>query len=494
MDGTGLIHLVDARHPLLKGNVVPISVELGGSFDVLVITGPNTGGKTVALKTVGLLSLMAQCGLQIPAAEGSSLGIFESIFADIGDEQSIEQSLSTFSSHVTHIVDILGKADRGSLVLLDELGAGTDPQEGSALARAILSFLLERHVPTIATTHYSELKSFAHTTPGVENASVEFDLETLSPTYRLSIGLPGRSNALAIANRLGMRPEILDSARELLGETGVEMEGLLSRLQADRDAAQAGSRGGGATAGPDALPEGQAQRGAGSRSRSEGAAVLEQARAQSEQELAALRSKVQHVLRELERSRTQREAVAPIASVAKEAEALKPLRAPGRRRQRPERTPVQDVRIGQPVYVSSLQQVGTVSSLPDDRGGVEVQIGPMRTRVNVRELSRTDGERSEKAREPEITYRLDMDRTLEVSMQLDLRGKRAEEAMDELDRYLNDVYMAGLKTVRIVHGKGTGVVRHAVREQLAASPLVRHFEQAPANEGGEGATLAFMAV
>ena len=239
LPSTPVLRLVKARHPLLRGHVVPISLELGGDFDVLVITGPNTGGKTVALKTVGLLALMAQCGLQIPAEETSSVGVFRAVYADIGDEQSIEQSLSTFSSHVRHIVDILGKAGPDTLVLLDELGAGTDPQEGSALARSILSYLLERGVPTIATTHYSELKSFAHTTPRVENASVEFDLETLSPTYRLSIGLPGRSNALAIAGRLGMLPEVLEGARGLLDPEDVKIEGLLAQLQTDREQARA---------------------------------------------------------------------------------------------------------------------------------------------------------------------------------------------------------------------------------------------------------------
>jgi DNA mismatch repair protein MutS2 len=473
--------------------VVPIGIELGGDFDILVITGPNTGGKTVALKTAGLLCLMSQCGLQIPAGEGSALAVFRAVYADIGDEQSIEQSLSTFSSHVTHIVDILGKADSGSLVLLDELGAGTDPQEGSALARALLSYLLERGVPTIATTHYSELKSFAHTTPRVQNASVEFDLETLSPTYRLSIGLPGRSNALAIASRLGMKSEILDGARELLGETGMEMEGLLAQLQTDREEARAAR----------AEAEGMRNQLRTQRARLNAElddleerkrTVLERAREQSEQELSALRSRVQQVLRDLERSRVQREAMASVASVAKQAEALQPLRAPGRRRQRRDRAPLEELKVGQPVYVASLEKVGTVSSLPDERGGVEVQIGPLRTRVNVRELSRTDASRADIPRESDITYRLDTERSLHVSMQLDLRGKRVEEAIDELDRYLNDAYMAGLKMVRIVHGKGTGVVRHAVREKLASSPLVRGFEQAPANEGGEGATIALLSV
>ncbi len=496
-EGVPAVRLAAARHPLLTGYVVPIGVELGGDFDVLVITGPNTGGKTVALKSVGLLCLMAQCGLQIPAAEGSSAAIFRAIYADIGDEQSIEQSLSTFSSHVRRIVDILGKADERCLVLLDELGAGTDPQEGSALARAILSYLLERRVPTIATTHYSELKSYAHATPRVENASVEFDIETLSPTYRLSIGLPGRSNALAIATRLGMNREVVERARELLTPGEVEIEALLSQIQRDRDEAraarseaerlrqQAQSYRARLNAELEALEERRHE-------------VLQRAREQSEQELSALRGRVNQVMRELERARLQQNAASAEAARAAEAaaqraEALRPVKAPRPRRQRSEPVEAQDLRVGQPVYVASLQQVGTVSSPPDDRGEVEVQIGMLRTRVKARELARTDGAAPRPQREPDITYRLDMDRAAAVTIQLDLRGKRVEEAEQELDEYLNDAYLAGLKMVRIIHGKGTGAVRQAVRQQLAASPLVRHFEAAEDRDGGEGVTIASLA-
>ena len=494
--GAPSVRLLKARHPLLTGQVVPITVELGGDFDILVITGPNTGGKTVALKTVGLLCLMAQCGLQIPAAEGSEVATFHSIYADIGDEQSIEQSLSTFSSHVTRIVDILARVDERCLVLLDELGAGTDPQEGSALARAILSHLLERRVATMATTHYSELKSYAHTTPRVENASVEFDIETLSPTYRLSIGLPGRSNALAIATRLGMTPDIIDSARELLAPGEVEIEGLLSQLQSDREEARA------ARADADRMREQARAHRARLNAELESLeerknTVLEKAREQSEQELASLRGRVQQVLRELERARLQQNAPAAIdtaAVAAERAEALRPLKAPRPRRQR-QQPPVQaqDLKVGQPVFVASLQRVGTVSSLPDDRGDVEVQIGSLRTRVKAHELARTDGAQPEATGEPEITYRLDMDRASAVSIQLDLRGKRVDEALEELDEYLNDAYMAGLKLVRIIHGKGTGAVRQAVRQQLAGTPLVRHFEAAEDRDGGEGVTIASLA-
>ena len=491
--GQPSVRLEKARHPLLSGHVVPISVELGGDFDILVITGPNTGGKTVALRTVGLLCLMAQCGLQVPAEDGSTVGIFRAVYADIGDEQSIEQSLSTFSSHVTHIVDILEKADDASLVLLDELGAGTDPQEGSALARAILTHLLERKVPTIATTHYPELKSFAHFTPRVENASVEFDLETLSPTYRLSMGLPGRSNALAIATRLGMRGEIVDAARQLLDPSNLEIEGLLAELQTDREQAR--------TARADVEREREQVRAQMARLHAELAeleerreAILERAREQSEQELAALRRKIQQVMRELEMSRQRADAAAAVANVARQAEALRPLIPPRRKRQRPEPVAAQDLKVGQPVYLARLQKVGTVSSPSDERGEVEVQLGSIRTRVKASELSRTDQrEEPTPVREPDVTYRVDMDRASAVGIQLDLRGRRSEEAQEELEQYLNDAYLAGLKVVRVIHGKGTGAVRQAVRQQLAASPLVRHFEPADAKDGGDGATVVSLA-
>ncbi|MHB0868520.1 MAG: endonuclease MutS2, partial [Chloroflexota bacterium] len=485
------IRLVNARHPLLTGHVVPITAELGGDFDVLVITGPNTGGKTVALKTLGLLCLMAQCGLQIPAEQQSVVGVFSAIYADIGDEQSIEQSLSTFSSHVTRIVDILGRANEHTLVLLDELGAGTDPQEGSALARSILSHLLVRRIPTIATTHYSELKSFAHTTPRVRNASVEFDLETLSPTYRLSIGLPGRSNALAIATRLGMGLEIIEGAKELLQPADLEIEGLLAQLQTDREEAR------NARVEVERLRDQlRAQR---ARLNAElddlnerKATVLERAREQSEQELASLRQKVQQVTRELERSRVERKAVASVAELAQKAEALRPLRAPTKRRQRREPMDTQELRVGQAVYLASLQTAGVVASLPDDRGEVEVQVGSLRTRVKTRDLSRTDQPQPQAARPPDITYRFHQEAP-DIGIQLDLRGRRPPEAEEELDRYINDAYLAGLKQVRIVHGKGTGALRQAVRQQLASSPLVRHFESAGERDGGEGATLVSLA-
>ncbi len=486
-----VIRLVNARHPLLSGHVVPITVELGADFDILVITGPNTGGKTVALKTVGLLCLMAQCGLQIPAEEHSVVGIFRAVYADIGDEQSIEQSLSTFSSHVTRIVDVLDKADSESLVLLDELGAGTDPQEGSALARSILSHLLEREIPTIATTHYSELKSYAHTTPRVENASVEFALETLSPTYRLSIGLPGRSNALAIASRLGMGSRIIDGAKELLEPADLEIEGLLAQLQKDREQAREAR-----TEAERIRDQVRAQRGRLNAELAEMSerkqSVLERAREQSEQELASLRQKVQQVTRELERVRTDQGATASLGALAQQAEALRPLKASRQRRPRREPVADQELKIGQAVYLSRLQTVGVLSSLPDDRGEVEVQVGSLRTRVNARELSRTDQPQPVAAPSADITYRFHQEAP-DISIQLDLRGRRPQEAEEELDRYLNDAYLGGLKVVRIIHGKGTGALRQTVRQQLASSPLVRHFESADARDGGDGATVVSLA-
>jgi DNA mismatch repair protein MutS2 len=328
--GSPVLRFVEARHPLLTGEVVPISVELGRDFDVLLITGPNTGGKTVALKTIGLLALMAQCGLQLPAGDGSFSTVFGGVYADIGDEQSIEQSLSTFSSHVTRIVGILQEADSRSLVLLDELGAGTDPQEGSALARSILRFLQERGSSVVATTHYSELKTYAHTTPRVENASVEFNLETLSPTYRLSVGLPGRSNALAIATRLGMPEAVIGGARELLTPENVEVEQLLAEIQQERAAAVA-AREQAAHAAEDAaklLARRERQVAAVEQERD---AIWRRARQESEAMLAELRREVQ---RELAAARAGRSERASVEEVAERAAELTPVATPESRQWR----------------------------------------------------------------------------------------------------------------------------------------------------------------
>ncbi|HZU19100.1 MAG TPA: endonuclease MutS2 [Candidatus Dormibacteraeota bacterium] len=490
LNDQGRVVLDSARHPLLSGQVVPIDVRLDRDAFVIVISGPNTGGKTVALKTVGLLTLMAQTGLYVPAGDGTELAVFEEVFADIGDEQSIEQSLSTFSSHLTRIVEILRGVEavrrrgKGSaLVLLDELGAGTDPDEGSALARSILTYLLDRRVPTVATTHYSELKAFAHEREGAVNASVAFDLETLSPTYRLEIGLPGRSNALAIAERLGLDPRILRGARRHLGTAGVRMEGLLEDLEAERAAVEEERRRLGL-----ALAEVERQRAALEEERrrlqAEREGVLEEVRARA-------RSEVKEALEELAGIRARARLAPSEAEVetlrrrARElAERLAP--APGRVPRVAAPSPHGPPAVGDTVRVRSLGHTGEVLGLSPD-GQAEVRLGAFRVRVGLADLERVAAPAAP-GPEPAVV-RPRLEGRPAVPYQIDVRGRRVEEALLELESRLNDAVLAGMPGLRIVHGKGTGALRAAVRAHLVHHPLVESCEPAPPPEGGDGVTV-----
>ena len=521
LNDTGVINLRNARHPLLTGKVVPINFHLGHEFFMVVITGPNTGGKTVALKTVGLLTLMAQAGLHIPAEEHSEIAVFEEIFADIGDEQSIEQSLSTFSSHLSRIIEILrrieedlqretpgirgkmseslvGKIDSRrlrALVLLDELGAGTDPSEGSALARAILTFLLERHVTTVATTHYSELKAFAHEQPGVVNASVEFDIETLSPTYRLSIGLPGRSNALAIANRLGLDERIVERAREFLGSAGVRMENLLEGLQSERKALE------------DERfhlnmesVEAEYQRKQLEQDRfhleEQQAQILNEARSQARRDLEEAQRMLAKVKIDVGHANMTREQLGEQRQQVRElAEKIIPVAAPRRRvkKAETEETVAEGpLQIGDTVRVLSFGQNAELVGLSADRSEADVQMGSLRFRVsvdNIERLSKRQASMQERTQaQPAVTLPRYEDLP-EVATQLDMRGWRVEKALEEMETYLNDAAMLGMSSVRIVHGKGTGALRAAIREQLTHHPLVKSFASAPPQEGGDGVTV-----
>ncbi len=528
LNDEGRIDLRNARHPLLTGKVVPTNFHLGRDFFMVVITGPNTGGKTVALKTVGLLTVMAQAGMHIPAEDDSEIAVFEDIFADIGDEQSIEQSLSTFSSHLSRIIEILRRVDEEQqksapaisgaraetlvkkmqgpapvMILLDELGAGTDPSEGSALARAILTFLLERHVTTVATTHYSELKAFAHEQPGVVNASVEFNIETLSPTYKLNIGLPGRSNALAIANRLGLDERVISKGREFLGSEGVRMENLLEGLQTERKTAE------------DERyrlnmerVEAEYQRKQLEEDRykleQERVRILNEARAQARRELEQVQSSLSKVKVDVSRVNMTRERLGELRQQVRRLDdkitmAPEPARP---KRQAPQETsgvgtgeaPLQ---IGDTVYVQNFGQNAELVSLSADRSEAEVQMGALRFRVNVDNIERLSRrkagasqqeERPVRVVSPDINIPRYEDRPA-VDMQLDMRGWRVEQALEELDTYLDNAAMAGLAAVRIVHGKGTGALRAAIREQLAHHPLVKSYASAPPQEGGDGVTV-----
>ncbi len=486
------IKLLAARHPLLNPEtVVPIDVEFNDETYALVITGPNTGGKTVSLKTVGLLALMAQCGLPIPAQSGSELSVFQKIFADIGDEQSIEQSLSTFSAHITNTIRILQRADDTSLVILDELGAGTDPAEGSALARAILSFLLDKGATTLVATHYPELKGYAHNTPGVKNASVEFDLNTLAPTYHLTIGLPGRSNAFAIATRLGLDPTIVDDARTMVAQTDLEAEKLLDEIHRQREVVRTErSRAEEARAHADAHERDLARR--LERIEDERRKILEQTRAEAQKELEALREELSALKRKLARAAQPLEVVKEVENALEEAEEKQSLPvaplAPAKTASGRPRA----IRLGDTVKLKALNSIGVVTALA--AAEAEVQVGRLRVRAKLDELELRGSP------EPEVAVRGQKSEIGEAvwypspGMELDIRGQTVEDALLEVERYLDAAYLAGLPWVRIIHGKGTGKLRQGVREFLRSSPVVKSHETGQDNEGGEGVTVVRLAV
>lgn len=487
------VNLLGARHPLLDPEtVVPVDVVLDPDTFILVITGPNTGGKTVTLKTVGLLALMAQSGLQLPVESGSEISVFDQIFADIGDEQSIEQSLSTFSGHITNIIRILEDADRYSLVILDELGAGTDPQEGAALARSLLTRLLERGITTLVTTHHPELKTYAHGTSGVTNASVEFDIESLQPTYHLTIGLPGRSNALAIAERLGMPDVIVSGARAEIDPTELRAENLLDEIHRQRDLAYQ------AREDAERLRQEIEEQRLGLAKRleqieDERLLILETARKQAEVQIKELEGELDELRRALIRARQPLEALQVVEKKTAElsADHQEPV----------ERLPLEDedivldrpIRLGDKVRLRSLNTKGLVTSLGEDE--LEIQVGSLRVRTRYSEVEAIESDPAPEAG-VEASPRSSTgapDSGLNApspGIELDLRGQRADEALEQMERYLDAAYLAGLPFVRIIHGKGTGKLRQAVREDLRSNPHVKDFEAGGDKEGGDGVTVA----
>ncbi|HEX8218183.1 MAG TPA: Smr/MutS family protein [Chloroflexia bacterium] len=506
------LYFKNARHPLLTGKVVPITIELGGRFRMLVITGPNTGGKTVALKTVGLLTLMSQAGMHIPAEDGSRAVVFKDVFADIGDEQSIEQSLSTFSSHMSNIVGILRRATRDTLVLLDELGAGTDPQEGSALARAIISTILDIGALAVCTTHYSELKAYAFSTPNVENASVEFDVETLSPTYRLMIGVPGKSNAFSIASRLGLNPMVIDKARRYIDPESQRVEDLIEDIRTQREAAKSEL----GTA-EQARRELDQRRQELDRRLAEAdelkARAAEEGRAQLEGELETLRSELRQLRARVEAGLTAtsdetltRQWVKDAQVRAEEMERELRSKANAQKKARHRPQPSKAPRAGEQgkphvlspgdmVFVQSLSSEGEVLTAPDAGGQVDVQVGAFKMRVPVANLSlRRTASAASAAREAASagmsrSYNTPAMPAETPRLEYDYRGWRAEEALEDLDQRLNDATLVGMPFIRIIHGKGTGALRQAMREYLRKHPVVKEIEPAPVEQGGEGVTI-----
>ncbi|MBN1658491.1 MAG: endonuclease MutS2 [Anaerolineae bacterium] len=496
---TATLDLRQARHPVLDPDlVVPIDVYLREGIRALVITGPNTGGKTVSLKTVGLMAAMAQSGLHLPVADGSEMSVFEGLYADIGDEQSIEQSLSTFSSHLTNIITILEEVNERCLVLLDELGAGTDPVEGSALARAILTHLLGRQVTTLVATHYSELKMYAQTTPGVENASVEFDIQTLSPTYRMQIGLPGRSNAFAIAERLGLPHGIVQAARALVSPEELEADTLLGEIQeAHRETAAARDE---ALLTRREVAE-QEHRLAVRLAAidAERASILGEARAEARRLLDETRDQIEVLRSEMEGQKDMaslgEEWLAQArARLAEQEKAIRTERAsrPSAEGEFEDAALPGEVEVGDSVWVRGLNMTGQVTGIEGNT--IEIQVGRFGVRVEKDELERRS-RRQAKAEEREalvIETGVTVSAQPRARVEIDLRGQRVEEVVPRLDKYLDDAFLAGMPFVRIVHGKGTGALRQAVREQLRKHPLVKSQRPGAEGEGGSGVTVAYL--
>ncbi len=481
------IRLVGARHPLLDpATVVPINVVLDDETHVLIITGPNTGGKTVSLKTVGLLTLMAQAGLHLPVEPGSSLSPFEAVYADIGDEQSIEQNLSTFSSHLTNIVSFLDQADARSLVLLDELGAGTDPAEGAALAHALLDHFRHCGTTTFVATHYPELKTYAQLTPGVRNACVEFDPEKLSPTYKLTIGLPGRSNAFAIARRLGLPQGIVGAARQMVSPADLHTEDMLADIHRLRiQTAQARDEASDARAEAEKLARDLRKRLA--TIEQERQEILEQAQEETTAELETLSTEVRSLRRRLQTAAAPLETVAAVEGAIETLEAQvakpEPLELPTL----PEVTQ-RTIRPGDTVWVHPLSAEGQV--LEVDRGEAEVQVGLGRARVSLTALELRATIPPPPAGEGLGEEFIHASAVSSPGVRLDLRGCTVEEALQQLDRYLDTASRAELPWVRIIHGKGTGALRRAVRGFLADHPLVSSYAAGGDREGGAGVTVA----
>jgi DNA mismatch repair protein MutS2 len=487
--------LLSARHPGLSGRVVPVDIRLGDGYQALVVTGPNTGGKTVTLRTLGLLSLMHQAGLHIPAATGSRLPVWRDVFADIGDEQSIAQSLSTFSGHLRSIIRIVAEAGPGTLVLLDELGAGTDPTEGSALAQALLDHFIRAGALVAATTHYAELKAYAHTTPGASNASVEFDLETLSPTYRLSIGLPGGSQAFAIAERLGLPEAIVGDARSRLSEAQRSFEATLAAIKATegqtsesldraRDAELRAT---------EALRIAEDERRRARRDRDE---AVRAAHAEADRILSTLRDEVEETRRSLERETLTAQSLDAAVERAAATVAGLPDTEDGPVEPPPPPDPARTWQVGERAHSRSGGWEGRISAL--DRGGqrATLEAGGMRVTVDLADLvpalvtssgSGGRGSAESPATSNEAAIRLERSRS--VASSLDLRGARVDEALDALARYLDDAALAGLDKAIIIHGQGTGALRDAVRHRAADHPLVRSVRPGQRGEGGDGATI-----
>ena len=491
LNDKGYVNLKNARHPLIpKDKVVPTTLELGDEYTSLIITGPNTGGKTVSLKTVGLITLMAKSGLNIPCDNNSSVAVFDRVFADIGDEQSIEQSLSTFSSHMKNIVHIVENAEYNDLVLFDELGAGTDPTEGAALAISILKLFRERRIRTMATTHYSQIKFYALTSEGVKNASMEFNVDTLSPTYRLIIGIPGKSNAFEISRRLGLDQKIIDSAKELLNENDTRFEDVLKAIEEDRTE----------------IENKRIKINEENEEIERLKEKLENKNKKLEEKQEAIINKAKEEAREIVKKAKNESAfiideLKDISSLSKKEDRrrlqeakdyLRDLEDENRlkikdNKKRTKEIP-KDIKLGESVRIISIDKFGEVETLPDEKGDLNIQVGIMSVRSNIKDIERSESKEEVKAEKK--TRSINKAKSKNISSEINLIGRTVDEAILLLDKYLDDAYLARLKEVRIIHGKGTGTLRDAIRKYLQNSKHVIEYREADYTEGGSGATVA----
>lgn len=487
----GYINISRGRHPLLKEHVVPLDVYLGDKFNILIITGPNTGGKTVALKTVGLFALMAQSGLHLPAGEGTELSVFKEVFADIGDEQSIEQSLSTFSSHMKNIKEIVDLASEECLVILDELGAGTDPTEGAALAMAILSYLYDKGSKVLASTHYSELKSFAFSKEGMENASMEFDVKTLSPTYKLTIGLPGKSNAFEIAARLGLREEVISLGKSLMADESLRMEDMLTHIEEEKSKAEE-EREKLLAAKKEyekKLAKLEEER---KKIRLKQERIIEKAKETARLMLNKIQREAEEIIDNLKDAETADQASMRDKAVQRAREWLKKADeglqdSKGSLVQKARTGHRRPLKAGQKVKIAGLNQEGYILSIDDSTKEAQVQVGIMKINLPLASLIPVEEEAAET--EKNRFASIAMTKAREISTELDLRGLTVEEAFMKVDSYLDDAKLAGMKTVVLIHGKGTGALRRGINEMLKKRSDIKSFRLGNIDEGGSGVTV-----
>lgn len=488
----GYIQIKKGRHPLIpKEKVVPIDIRLGKEFSLLVVTGPNTGGKTVSLKTVGLFTLMGQSGLHIPAFDGSSLKIFHEVYADIGDEQSIEQSLSTFSSHMVNTVSILNRADENSLVLFDELGAGTDPVEGAALATAILSNLHARGSVVMATTHYSELKLYALETSGVENACCEFDVKTLSPTYRLLIGIPGKSNAFAISEKLGLSKDIISDAKERVTSDAQAFEDVLSDLENTRNRLEKEKADASKTRKEiDSLKRELREKNEKLESRKE--KIIAKANEEAERILAEAKEYADETIRKYTKWAKSDQYIREME--AERAKLREKIGAAGEKKKQEKKaaskTKASDLMIGMDVRILSMNTTGTVSTLPNEKGELFVQAGLLRMKASLSDIEVIREQKQEKSKKKNSGGgRIRVDKSMAVHQEVNLIGMTVDEAMPVLGKYLDDAYLAHLEQVRVIHGRGTGALRNAVHAHLKKVKYIKSYRLGEFGEGDAGVTI-----